>query len=219
MSDWNWPGAEKEFKRGIELDPNNAYGHHGYSRYLLAMGKTTEAIAADKRALRLDPLSPLIHLSVGYDLYFARRHDEAIDQFQETLEMFPETVDAYNGLSHALLGKGDYDKAIAAQEQRVARLKADPGAVGFLAAVYAAAGEKDKALRILQQTKQEALGPWRTSLIYAWLGDKDRAFHWLEKAVEKHEVLFYIKGYPMMDPLRDDPRFQELLRRMNFPEN
>jgi tetratricopeptide (TPR) repeat protein len=221
-TEWDWPAAEAEFKRAIEINPNYATAHHWYAYYLAAMGRFDEAINEIKRARELDPLSIIINTDVGEMLYYARRYDEAIAVYRSSLEMDPNFGVAHYLLAYAYEHKGMYEEAI--REFQKALLTHAPSAKhlrGWLGRCYAAMGKKDEAVKILDELKTlptRAPGmPLQMASIYGALGDKDQAFEWLERAYEEHDYdMIQITMDPRHDNLRSDPRFQDLLRRMNL---
>jgi TolB-like protein/Flp pilus assembly protein TadD len=221
--EWDWPGAEREFKRAIELNPNYATAHHWYSNYLEEMGRHDEAIAEIKRAQQLDPLSLIINAVVGLRFRSARRYDEAIEQLRKTLEMDPNFAMAHFLLGGVYKQKGQYESAIA--EYQKGR-SASGGSVHLLAALgraYAAAGKRRKALKILGElkelSKRRYVSASFVASIYVALGEKDQALEWLEKGYrDRDAAMVGLNWVPTFDPLRSDPRFEDLLRRMNFPK-
>jgi TolB-like protein/DNA-binding winged helix-turn-helix (wHTH) protein/Flp pilus assembly protein TadD len=222
--DWDWTGAEREFRRAIELDPNSVVAHDRYAYYLDFMGRMEEALAEIKRARALDPVLLTIGPGVGWFLYHAHQYDQAIAAFQRSLELDPDVPMVHMGIGLAYIQKRMYEEAIAELQEAVAL-----GTVGgpstytaMLAYAYAVSGRKAEARKILnelkQQMKQRHVSPFNIAEIHTGLGEKDRAFEWLEKAYEERdEDLIFIRD-PILDSLRPDPRFQSLLRRMNFPE-
>ncbi|MFQ5777047.1 MAG: protein kinase [Terriglobia bacterium] len=223
MHKWDWSGSEKEFKRAVELNPNYATVHYWYAALLSQIGRHPEAVAEINRALELDPLSLMINTTAGVGRYRARQYDLAIEQFQRTLAMDPNFVPARQDLGLVYVQKGFYDEAIA--ELREARELPGAGARGaaFLAYAYAVGGKTRQAFEILDELKEvsrQGRPPsYEIAAVHAALGQKDQAFAWLENAyVERDSWLVFLKVEPMFDPLRGDARFQDLLRRMNFPE-
>ena len=219
--DWDWAGAERGYKRALELDPNSADAHDRYSFHLAIMGRFEEGIAHAKRAVELDPLTPGHRLGIGRAYFFARQFDQALRAAREALEF-----DSNPGI-HYLFGwvyreKGMYEEAIAEFREL---LKQDPRAAAALAHLgntYARAGRVREARECLRQLKQrsdvETVATYGIAIIHAGLGEKDQAFEWLEKAYEvRDQGMGFLKVDPDLDPLRSDPRFQDLLRRMNFP--
>ncbi|MCH7985448.1 MAG: winged helix-turn-helix domain-containing protein [Acidobacteria bacterium] len=219
--DWDWSGAERAFKRAIELNPGNANAHAWYSNYLIFVGRSEEAIAMRKRLVELDPLSPATNAMLGYAYVFARHYDRGIEQCRKALELDPNFAPAHAHLYRAYLAKEMYEEAIAEIQRAVDLSGGWPK--HDLAYAYAMAGKRDDARKILHEliedSKRGVVELSGIARIYAALGETDQAFGWLEKAYEDHEHwLVALKVDPFFDSLRSDPRFQDLVRRMNFPE-
>jgi len=218
--DWDWAGAETESKRAIELNPNYATARHYYSIFLVYMGRFDEALDQYKIALQLDPLSLPISSSLGWALYSARRYDEAIEQCKKTLEVDPTFARTHLYLGEIYVQKRMYDEAIA--EFRMAEeLSGELWARTELAHAYAASDRKDEAQKILDEFKgrpeRSNFSPYQMAIIYAGLGEKDRAFERLERAYEeRNHGLVELKVEPMLDGLRSDPRFTDLLQRIGL---
>ena len=220
--DWDWVEAEKEFKRAIELNPSYATAHQWYAVYLSAMGRHNEALAEIKRAEDLDPLSPIISVAAGTLFFVARRYDEALAQCRSALEL-----NAGFYLAHSCLGlvyeqEKLYEEAVSEYQKAIALEPGSPRLAAGLARAYAAAGKRTEALKIISNlrelSKQRYVSPYGIAMIYAALGDFGQTFAWLEKAYEERSVgLVEFKVSPWFDPLRSNPRFQNLFRRMNFP--
>jgi serine/threonine protein kinase/Tfp pilus assembly protein PilF len=211
--DWDWSGAEQEFKRAIELNPGSATAHHFYGLALAYMGgRFEEAIDESKRAVELDPLSLIINADLGHVFYEARKYELAIEQERKTLEMDPNFNPAHHWLGLAYLQKSMDKEGIAEFEKEFP----------FLGYAYAVAGRRAEAQQVLDKlnelSKQKYVPAMSMARIYVGLGEKDKAFEWLEKA--------YLDGSigggtgiavdPIFDPLRSDPRFMDILRRMNL---
>ena len=216
--DYDWRTAESEMKRASELDSSYSI----YPLYLSAMGRHDEAIKAQEMRLRSLPLD----LNMSFDLegiyFYAGRYDQAIEQARKTLELDPNFWGTYQSLSRVYEGKKQYAEAIAALE-KARHLDNNTGILGYLGCVYAAAGKKVEAQRVLDElkalSKQRHVSPYSIASIYAGLNDKDRAFEWLNKAYEERSFnMALIKVETVLDNLRPDPRFKELLKRMNLPE-
>jgi len=223
--DWDWPAAEREFKRAIELNPRYAPAHEWYGWYLSATGRFREAEAEKKRALELEPLSLIINFEVALASYLSRNYDQAIDQFQKTLELDANFPPPHTFLGAAYEQKGMFEEAIAAFQRAipVTQSHAKVLAMAGLAHVYAVSGRKTEARKILgelQRLSEHSYVPATdVALVYAGLGDKDKAFAWLDKAYEEHSFsLSNLKVEPRFDPLRSDPRFADLLRRIGLPQ-
>jgi len=223
--DWDWRGAEREFQRAIELNPNYAIAHQWYCGYLEAMGRTPEAIAEGKRALELDPLSPIITFEMGLGFFYARDYDKAIEYYQKTLELDPDFPPAHGQLPAAYEQKRMYDQAITGF-QKGTNLKGSREwyfSLSGLAHVYAVTGNKGEAQKLLSEMKDLSVRQYvpadRIALIYAGLGDKDEAFAWLEKAYDERSFnMTWLKVEPRWDSLRSDPRFADLVRRLGLPQ-
>jgi tetratricopeptide (TPR) repeat protein len=215
-------GAEKEFKRAIELNPGYATAHQWYAECLSVMGRHKEAIAEAKRAQELDPLSLMINAIGGRVFFYARRYDEAIAQCRRTLELNPGFYPAHLFLAWAYEQEKQYAEAISEYQKAIAPGQSNPLLAAELARGYAAAGKRTEALTIISQmgelSKRRYVSSYVIAQIYTALGDTGRAFQWLEKAYqERDSQLAWLKAEPGFDRLRSDPRFQDLLRRMNFP--
>jgi eukaryotic-like serine/threonine-protein kinase len=219
--DWNWRSAEEEFRRAIDLNPSYATGRHWHAMFLAALGRSDEALAEEKQALECDPLSLVVNSALGMQYYFARRHDEAIQQFRKALDMDSEFSIAKLGLGYAYAAKGMFGQAVTVGEKYFAVPTADSYALGALPYFQGRAGRRDDAIRSLEKlkalSKDRYVSPVTFLLAYLGLGEKDEAFAWLEKAYQERAVLLYIKLDPIFDPIRDDPRFAQLLRRMGLP--
>jgi TolB-like protein/Tfp pilus assembly protein PilF len=219
--EWDWKAAEKEFKRAIKLNPNYATAHHWYAFHLAAHGRHEEGIREVRRAQELDPLSLIINTEVGWAYYFARQYDKAIKQYRAAIELEPGFGVARFFLGEAYAQKGMYKESVAELRKAVELSGGSPLMKGVLGHVYALAGERDKAQAISRELEQlEArryVSPFIFTLLHTGLDDKDQAFLWLERAYE-HRSLFlsWVGIEPMLDPLRDDERFADLLRRMNL---
>jgi len=221
--DWDWEGADREYRRAIELNPNYVTAHSWYAEQLSRMGRHDEAVAEARRAFELDPLSLVAQMIVAWILYFARRYDEAIEQAQRTLAREPDYPTALRVLGWAYEDTGRFDDAIAAHERAAELTDQQPNFRGQLGRAYALAGRTDEARAILDELLETGEETYVSSLdvatICAALGDHDRALDWLERAhAERADHLPYIKVNPRLDPLRSSPRFLRLMRRMGFAE-
>jgi tetratricopeptide (TPR) repeat protein len=183
------------------------------------VGRFQEAIAEAKRAVELDPLSPVINSGLGAGFLFARQYDQAIEQERKTLEMDPNFRLAQDSLAFAYVQKSMYKEAIAEFEKLLASSPDNAGALGGLGYTYAVAGRKAEARKVLDRltelSKREYVPAIFVADVHVGLGEKDKAFEWLEKGFEERSLMF-TKVDPMFDPLRSDPRFADLLRRMNL---
>jgi TolB-like protein/DNA-binding winged helix-turn-helix (wHTH) protein/Flp pilus assembly protein TadD len=220
--DWNWVGAGKEFERAIALDPNYPTAHQWYSEYLDDLGRGEEALVEAQTALTLDPLSINANHQLARAQYFVRRWDQAIDTTQKTLEMDPNFAIAHLRLGRAYAAKGLYPEAIK-QFHEFSNLSGDvPMATASVGNALARSGDRPGAIRALNGlrlfSKHNHVPSICFALVHAGLGDNDQAIAWLEQAYkERSDFLLVLNVDPLFDPLRRDPRFQELLRRVGFP--
>jgi TolB-like protein/Flp pilus assembly protein TadD len=217
---WDWVGAEREFKRAIELNPNYSTAYGWAALNLIAQGRSAEAERAIKRALELDPLSPIINTNVGWIDYLSGRTDQAIEQYRKTLLFDPNFARAHLRFGFAYAHKGMYEESLA-EFRRAFDLSGDSQALACTGYVHAAAGRRAEARRVLAELNERArrqyTSPYGIALIHTGLGDKDRAFEWLEKAFQdRSSWLIYLKVEPLFASLQSDPRAADLLRRLNF---
>ncbi len=221
--DWDWVEAEKELKTALALNPNHFDANIVYPAFLEAMGRFDESRPLTKHALQLEPLSAWTNTQLGIDLYLSRQYDESVSQLEKTISLEPRYSPAYLCLGQAYSQKRMYGRAIETFQKGITQAGPDSHLVAGLGHVYALAGERDKAGQALDElremSKQAYISPYMFAVVYAGLGDKDQTFAWLEKAYQdRFFTLIRLKVEPLFDPLREDPRFQDLLKRMNFPE-
>jgi TolB-like protein/Flp pilus assembly protein TadD len=222
IHDFDWQGAEREFKRAIELNPGYATAHQWYAFQLSRWGRLEESIAESKRALELDPLSLIINLNLGRMLYHARRYDQALQQLRKTLEIDPNFSWTHFQLGLIYEQKGMYEEAIAEQQKSVSSSEVNSIRLGALGRAYAVAGKRNEALKVVEQlkalSKQRYVEPTSIAQVQIALGDKDEAFKWLEKAYQERSIgVPALKTDARFDKIRSDPRFQDLMRRMGLP--
>ena len=220
MRQWKWAEAEAEYRRALDLNPNDAAAHDGFSDWLLCHGRMEEALAWARRARDLDPLGTSGH-TIGWTLFNAHRYDEAIREFRDVLAVRPDDRLPLWPLGWALICNHQAQEAIPELEKAVSATDNSPGVISALIWAYAHAGRRADALRLLGELKKRQ----RTGYVpagafvnaYLGLGDNDEAFVWFEKAYEEQSnILIYIKVFPLFDPLRGDPRFQDLVRRVGL---
>jgi TolB-like protein/DNA-binding winged helix-turn-helix (wHTH) protein/Tfp pilus assembly protein PilF len=218
--DWDLESAGKEFQRAIELNPGYATAHHWYAWHLSLLGRYDEAIEEMRKAKSLDPLSLIINADLAELLVIAHFYDESIIQSRKTIEMDPNFALAHNQLAQAYLQKHMNGEAIAELQKAVELSTGCPTCIANLARAYAASGRTSEVGKLLSDLKSHSNGGYsdaaEVSMVYAALGDKDQAMHWLELGYEQRfnpGVLLR----PGFDPLRSDPRFQDLVRRIGFP--
>lgn len=216
----DWAGAEREYKRAIELDPNYATAHHWYSLLLVGMGRFEEGFAEIRRAHELEPYSLIIATTVGRRVHFGRRYDEAIAAYRSALELDPNFAIAHKWLGIAYAQQGSFADAL--EELRKATELEPKNTVirAALAYGYALSGSGAEARKILEGLKagRRYVSPYRVAIVYAALGETDQAFEWLEKGYrERDGWLLNLNVDPALDPLRSDPRFARLVKRMGLP--
>ncbi|NVM56954.1 MAG: tetratricopeptide repeat protein, partial [Desulfobacterales bacterium] len=222
--DWDWAGAERAYKRAVELNPGYWFAHILYAWYSAALGRFDEALVKMKLALKLDPLSIAINSVFGWHLYMARRYDKAIVQLRKTIEMDPTSYFSYYSLGMVYEQKRMYKEAIEEFQKAIALSDSMTTIIAALGHAYAASDKRGEAQRVISKlqklSKQKYVSSYDMAVIYTGLGERDQAFQWLEKAYEQRDgwLAGWLKIDPRFDPLHNDPRFADLLRRMNFPE-
>jgi serine/threonine protein kinase/Tfp pilus assembly protein PilF len=219
--DWDAAGAEIEFKRAIELNPNYATARHWYSEYLSNMGRHEEALVEARRAQELDPLSLIVNTSLGTRFFVARQYDEAVRQLLKTLELDRNFPRARFRLGLSYSQKQMHAEAVAELQKTVEISGRDSIYVASLAYVYGMSGQKGEALKLLDELKQrshrEYVSPYYMAAAYVGLGEKDQALAWLERAHQERDFwLRLLKVDPVWDSIRSDPRFADILRRIGF---
>ena len=217
----DWATAEREYKRAIELNPNYEITYEVYSYLLLSMGRTDEGIKMTQRSLEVAPLSTLIADDLAYAYYLARRYDEAIRTCQKSLELDPNHFGGPLNLGVVYEAKGMHDEAIKQFEKAIAIGGRTSGVLALLAHAYATSGRQAEAQKILAElnevSKQAYVSSYDLAILYVGLGDKDRALEQLNKSYEDRAgFIIYLNVEPLFDPLRADPRFSELVRKMKF---
>ena len=221
--DWDRSGAEKEFKRALELNPNHAATHEAYGRFLASLGRLDEARAEQNRAQELDPLSLGIQANVGIIAYFGRQYDDAIQQLQKVLQLDPKFPVPYWGTGMCYEQQKKYPEAIAQFQKGIELSGRGANGLTSLAHAYGLAGQNFEAKKILaelnERAKSKYVSSYQFAVIYTGLGQNDRAIAALEEAYrERSTLLGYVKMDPRFDPLRSDPRFHSLLSRIHLPE-
>ena len=219
--DWDWEGAEASFRRAIELNPNYALAHQWYSNYLASVGRYQDAIDEAKRGQELNPLSLIGNAQVGWMYFFARRNDEGAAACLKVIEMDPNFFSARRYYGLILEQKGKYEEAVEQLEKAREQSGGSPVVIAALGNAYALAGKRHEAEKIIEElldtSKPRKGSAYDVAVVYAGLGEKERAFEWLDKAyVQRDDFLAYLKADPRFDPIRTDTRFDNLLHRIGL---
>ncbi|HYY72306.1 MAG TPA: tetratricopeptide repeat protein [Candidatus Bathyarchaeia archaeon] len=219
--DWDWAGAEAEFRRGLELNPNNADVHHSYSRFLASLGRIAEARGELKRAQELDPLSLLIQANAGVISYFGREYDQAIQELRAINGLDQKFHVPDWGLGLCYEQKGMYEEAITQFQKAIAVAGRGPNGLASIGHAYGLAGQRSEARKILVElearSKKTYVSSYQIALVYLGLRQNDQAMKQLENAYREHSTLLtYLKMDPRFDPLRSDSRFRDLLGRIGL---
>jgi TolB-like protein/Tfp pilus assembly protein PilF len=218
--DWDWPTAEREFRRALELNPNFADAHCFYALFLTAMGRLTEARAQMERALELDPFSFMYRSYLGIVHERSRRYDEAIAQYNSGLALEPNFVDAWAGLRNVFHMRGMREDALDSA-RRVFDARGEHDALEALEQGNADGGYSEAMRRAAESlaARGDVTHAIRIATHYTYAGENERALEWLEEAYQARlQNMIYLRVYPKWDPLRSEPRFQDLIRRINYPE-
>ncbi len=221
--EWNWAESEQAFKRAIELNPGYAAAHQHYGRYLGFFGRFEEGLRQLQRARELDPLSSTINAYIGQVHLFARHYDSAAEHLRKSLELNPNHPLVLHSLGEAYLAEGRFAEAIARLEKSL-EVSGEPSAhfIAMLGCAYARANRRQDALKVFGQlqrrSEQGLVSAFDMASLQVALGERERALDWLEQGLEQRDTwLVEVKAWPWFDALRDDSRFQDLLRRMSFP--
>jgi serine/threonine-protein kinase len=222
LADWNWPEAERDFRRALELNPGDMEAHRMYSAYLSAMGRGEEALAEARRAQELDPLSIPAQVTAGWTFYYARRYDQAVEQCGKMVDREPDFANAHDCLGLSYLAKKMYEKAIAECQRAVNLSGNDLNRAVGLARAQALAGNQAAARKALNELSARARRSYVPASLFAQihlgLGEKKQGFAWLETAyADRDQYLTRLKVEPAFDSVRSDPAFQDLMRRLGLP--
>ena len=218
--DWDWAPAGEHFERALTLNPSYSVAHQWYPYYLDALGRSDQALHEGKRGLELDPASIVMSAAMGYHFYYARRFEEAIEQLRNTSEMDPSYPAAHMGLGLTYAAEGLYAKALPEFEKYEQAYGGTPRSLAYLAYAHACLKERRQALvlldRLLELSHRRYVSSAYFATVYVGLGEKDQAFSWLQKAVdERSSTLYLLKVDPIWDPLRGDPRWLDLVKRIS----
>jgi TolB-like protein/Tfp pilus assembly protein PilF len=226
--EWDWAGAEREYRRAVELNPSYALARIWYAQYLYATQRFEEAVVQAQVAQQLDPASLYVNTRAGAAYFLAGQVEQAMASWQKALELDPGYPDASIELARSYVTRGLHQDAISALQKALTFTDREPLVLGALAHAHARAGQRAEALKLVSELRRldERVGPEdrnipRFSFIwaYAGLGDKEQAFAWLEKAYqERRDLMTVLNVDPLVDPLRSDPRFQDLARRVGLKD-
>jgi tetratricopeptide (TPR) repeat protein len=214
--DWDWAGADAAYKRALELEPANAEVVRGAAGLAAALGRFDEAITLNRRAIELDPLLTAAHFSLGFHAYYAGRWQEAEAALRKALELNPQYPAAHSSLGLIYLAQSKANEALAEMQKEPEELWRGQG----LALVYHAAGKKQEADATLADVieKDQSDAAFQIAEIYAYRGETDKAFEWLERAYKQRDPgLTLMKGDPLLRSLEHDPRYPAFLRKMKLP--
>ena len=219
---WQWAEAEAEYRRALDLNPSDAIAQNGFADWLLCQGRPEEALAWAQRAREHDPLA-VSGIKIGWILFHARRYDEAIHELRSVLAVLPDDSTALWFLGFALIANGQAKEAVPVLEKTLSVSDRSSAVIGVLIRAYAHAGRRTDALRLLEELKRRQKASYvpTAAFVNAYLGldDKEQAFAWLERAYqEKSNILQFLKVHPFFDPLRDDPRFADLVRQVGLDQ-
>jgi TolB-like protein/DNA-binding winged helix-turn-helix (wHTH) protein/Flp pilus assembly protein TadD len=219
---WHWTDAEVEYKRALQLNPNDSAAHLGYASWLMCQGRMDEALAWSRRARELDPLG-VTGVTTGLILFHARRYDESIRELRSVLAVRPDHAGALWLLGFALIENHQPAEAIPLLQKAASGSGQSPGVIGGLVRAYAEAGQRTEALRVLNELKRRQKTGYVPAAAfvdaYLALGERDQAFAWFERAYqEQASFLQWLKVHPFFDPVRDDPRFKDLLHRVGLDQ-
>ena len=221
MEHWQWRDAEAEYRRALELSPNDAAAYRGFGAgWMMLQGRMDEALAMSRRALELDPLGES-GTELGWVLFHARRYGEAIRELRSVMAVRPDDAEARNVLGRALICNDQAEEAIPLFEKADSMTGHSPGSVQGLAMAYARAGRRTEAVRLIDELRQRQKTTYVPPAIFVYpyleLGDYDQAFAFLERAYrEQANILMFLRVSPFFDPVRNDPRFKDLLRRVGL---
>ena len=220
--DWDWDGAEQEFKKAIELKPGYAQAHEWYALFLSLIRKSEKAMDEMNRAYELDPLSPSISTGVGRILHFANRLDDAVAQFNKTIEMYPDYAEGHFALAMSLGSQRKINEALKELDKAIELAPGRPVMITVRGMIYGFSGKKEEALSIIDELKKlsypEKVSPWLLASLYLSVDEEDKYFEFINEAYnQKDALMVYIATTPVLQPsIKDDPRFHELLKKMKI---
>ena len=220
--EWDWAGAEREYHLALELNPGDAYARSQYAFLLGTLGRVDESVAEARSAVESDPVAAQPRMMLALNLVIARQFEDAIAEAHAGIELDASYSPAYETLGLGLAGLGRYDEAVEAFRRGVSVVSGDPKSQAELGWALGLAGERQEALAILEDLKRRRSEGYFSGVLVAWvcvgLDDHDQALSWLQQGAEERAgFMTFVNSLPVFDPLRSDPRFQALLKKMNFP--
>ena len=220
--EWDWNAAGPEFEQAIALDPNNESAHSLYSRHLQVVGRLEDALAEARRAQKIDPLGQLTAMNLGYALFLTGHHDERFEIAQRTQQLYPDSPQARLNLAFAFLQRGMKSEALAEVDKTEKFEEVEPVWQAVLANIYGRTGQRERAnlaiSRLLKVGEKSPVQATDVAFAYLGLGENSKALDWLERGFAEHDpAMRMLMADPDYLPLRPDPRFKELVRRMNLP--
>ena len=219
--EWDWDGAERLYKRAIDLNPNYGAAHQSYAVHLATAGRPMDALAAAQRARALEPLNHVFNTNVAWFFYLTHQYDQAERTCNDSIEMDPNIPWSHICLGSVYLQTGRLQQAIAQLRQAVVLSKRSAQELMYLGHALGVSGDRAEAQRVLDEMKDLSAGkyvpPEYIAVVYEGLGDRDRTFQWFEKAYRERTMFSWVYPDLRLDPIRSDPRFKDLMRRMGLP--
>jgi len=218
--DWDWKGAEKEYKKAIELSPGHVLAHASYSNLLFELGRLPEALSEARLTQQLDPLSAIANDNLSAVLYYAGQYDQAVEQCRKTLDIDPMSPQAHRHLGQVYVQKQFYGEAVSELKKAMELSRGSTEALAELGYVFGVSGKKDNARHVLLELKSATdASPYRLAIVYAGLAEKEKALEALKEAVNRRSPgVVHLKVSPLFQELRSDERFQELLIYMGLTD-
>ena len=218
--EWEWQGAEREFRLAIELNPDYGTAHHWYAWHLVTVGRAAEAIAEIRRALELEPLSPIINAQVGSFYYYGRQYEQAVRESQKAVEIYPAYYQPHLHLGMTYAVQRMQKDATIELERALQFSQGAPYPLALAGCTLGFLGQREHARQLLDElikhSEKKYLAPYFMAMVYAGMGENDRAIELLEKSLQEHSITPFLLRNPLLDGVRPDPRFQSLLRRMGL---
>jgi pentatricopeptide repeat protein len=223
QTDWQWAEAQTEYRRALDLNPNDPAAYDGFSFWLLCQGRLDESLSWARRARELDPVG-LTSVGESWIYFMARRYDEAIRNLKGAIAQDPNRADAQWFLGFALIGNGQFQQAIPVLQKTLSLTHGSSAVMGVLIHAYAHAGHRHEALRLLDELKRRSKSGYvpAGAFVNAYVGldDREQAFFWLDRAYQEHSnIVQFLKVHPYFDPIRNDPRYTDLVHRVGLDKS